>query len=529
LSPDPALERYSRQYHRFLRRYESVSSTAELIKRVLSSDIVYHGDYHPLKQSQRSVLRIVREIAGKREIILCLEMFHGQDQHYLDQFMNNELSQKEFLKKIDYERKWGYKWENWKPIIDLCKQNGIPVVGINSRQEGHGNSLRQRDVFSAITIGKLILCRPGRLVYVVDGDYHISPNHLPAEIEKRLQVFAVTVARTIIYQNDANLYWQLAHEHKEDADVLQLGQDSFCILNTTPANKLQSYLNWLEFSEEGYHPAQVEWEDLCEDSGNTTIPGLVKTICKILELPYPHEAVERLEVYYGSHLDFMGHICHSRELSHMLPAVRRKIASNEGFLLEYDRDGADTYLIYLPTSSLNMAAEEAAHFLNAAMRGKLSLPLKPFDAFYRTVMTETLGFFGSKLINEKRKVLTRNALRRYLRSFRHPQKTPAGEDRNKIVLSHLLLKHRFLENLSHNPEEFKIKFRKVYNDRKGLHTTLATQLGYMLGDKLFYAVKKRRFSLKEVIELFKEPFTGPGKAFSTYSVISSAVKRKIRR
>ena len=52
LAPDPALESYSREYHKYLKQYESVSSTYELIRHVTSSDVVYHGDYHPLKQSQ---------------------------------------------------------------------------------------------------------------------------------------------------------------------------------------------------------------------------------------------------------------------------------------------------------------------------------------------------------------------------------------------------------------------------------------------------------------------------------------------
>ena len=150
----------------------------------------------------------------------------------------------------------------------------------------------------------------------------------------------------------------------------------------------------------------------------------------------------------------------------------------------------------------------------------------PFDYFYYLVMTEAIGFFGSKLINEKRKVQTRNAIRKYLGSFKHKDKAPNREEQKKIHLCHLILKHRFNENLSHHPDDFKSKFKEIYRARTRIHRELATQLGYMLGANLFNAVRRRNFPLKEVIELFKEPFTEPYKAFLTYLNVSSKVARR---
>ncbi|NIO19922.1 MAG: hypothetical protein GTN76_04070, partial [Candidatus Aenigmarchaeota archaeon] len=74
---------------------------------------------------QRSVLRILRELQGKREIILCLEMFHGSDQKHVDRFMSGELSENSFLDKIDYAKKWPFHWSNWSPVIALCRDHRI--------------------------------------------------------------------------------------------------------------------------------------------------------------------------------------------------------------------------------------------------------------------------------------------------------------------------------------------------------------------------------------------------------------------
>jgi hypothetical protein len=527
LADNKHLDRYAGEYNRCLHQYESISTDTELIRRVSTSDVVYHGDYHTLGQSQRSVLRVLREIVDKREIILCLEMFHSDDQRFVDQYMNREITLRELFKKINYRKTWGFNWEQWKPIIDLCKKHTIKVIGINSVHEKIKDSLLQRDMHSSKIIGKLVIRNPEALIYVVDGDYHIAPNHLPRQVEKRLDMFDIEVKRTIIYQNAPNLYWQLANDHKEDANILQIDDDSFCIMNSTPANKLQSYLNWLDSTLAAYQPEQDEWVDASEKRGNTSIPAMTKTICTILELPYPEDELESLDIYYGSNLEFMEIMNSSPVLAPLLPSVKNKLMNSEGFLIEYVKDGLDSYLIYLPNSSLNIAAEESTHFLNATLRGRQDAYLKPFDAFYNNVITEILGFFGSKLINPKRKVNSYHALRRYIGSFK--SKSPNKEERKNLTLSRLILQHRYIENLSKNPEKFRTKFADIYKKGSMINRSLSTQLGYMLGDKLFYAVKKRRFSLKEVLDLFEEPFIEEYKSFKTYLDISKRVAKKKRK
>ena len=175
------IDTYAKDYSRALKDYEEISSKADLIRKASAADVIFHGDYHTLKHSQRSVFHIIREIQGKRGIILCLEMFHGSDQKFVDQFMKGELSENPFLEKIDYAKKWPFPWSHWHPVIAFCRDNQIPVLGINAEvnEENGIESLRKRDQYSAQVIAKAYIRNPGKLIYVVDGDYHVSPNHLP--------------------------------------------------------------------------------------------------------------------------------------------------------------------------------------------------------------------------------------------------------------------------------------------------------------------------------------------------------------
>src|SRR5690349_24680796 len=102
LGSNPTVARYGREYHRYLKGYQGISSKTDLIRRVMASDVVYHGDYHTRRHSQRSILAMLQELAGRREIILCLEMFHGRDQKWVDQYMAGALEHKAFLSKIGH-------------------------------------------------------------------------------------------------------------------------------------------------------------------------------------------------------------------------------------------------------------------------------------------------------------------------------------------------------------------------------------------------------------------------------------------
>ena len=519
--------RYGREYHRYLKSYQGISSKADLLRKALSSDVVYHGDYHTLRHSQRAILGVLQELAGRlgseRRLVVCLEMFHGKDQKWVDLYMEGKLEEKAFLNKIHYARKWAYNWNPWRHILDFCRERGIPVLGINTEAEAPEKSLQIRDAYSAQVIGQAIIRHPGALVYVVDGDYHISPNHLPREVESRLAPLGVTPQRTIIYQNAENLYWKLAEERKEEADVLQIAPDSFCLMNTVPATKLQSYLDWLEYAEDGYYPVRGNWAELSGENYFNQVQSYIQNLDSLFQFKFPMEALERLTVYSSRNLDFTEMIEGTPQLRGQMRRIKDKIRRGEGFLLEYAEGGTGAYVIYLPNSSINQAAEEATHFMHAVLRGPLErLPIG-HDWFYANLLTEALGFFGSKMINEKRKAPSESSLRLFLGKAKQGMDSPNQVETVKIA--RLILQHLHLEKRTGREMDFRKKFAAVFADRTSLPQMFSTQLGYMLGNRLYYAVKKGLIPLKDIRALFYENFAHPGLAFAGYARFVQQLKR----
>ena len=526
LGSNPNVARYGREYHRYLKSYQAISSKADLVRKALAGDVVYHGDYHTLRHSQRAVLAMLQELAGKRPLILCLEMFHGRDQKWVDLYMSGALEEKAFLKKIGYARKWAYNWNPWRHILDFCRENGIPVLGMNLEVEDPEKSLMQRDIYSAQIIGQALIRHPGALVYVVDGDYHISPNHLPREVEARVGHLGVSPQKTIIYQNAENLYWRLAEACREEADVLQISPDSFCLMNTVPATKLQSYLDWLEYAEDGYFPVRGNWAELSGENYFVHLQNIIQNLDSLFQFKFPMESLERLTVYSSRNLDFTEVIQGTPELRGKIRHINRKIRRGEGFLLDYQESGVESFLIYLPNSSINQAAEEATHFMNVVLRGQRDPgdgPAGGFDDFYANVLTEALGFFGSKMINEKRKAPTESALRQFLGKVRQGWDSPNQAE--TVRVARLILQHLHLEKRTGRERDFRRKFSGIYTSRSHLPQIFSTQLGYVLGNRLYYAVKTGLIPLRDVRALFYEGFSTPGEAFAVYLHFVQRLKR----
>ena len=532
LAVSPQVHRYEREYGRHLKKYQEISSKQELLKKITAAHVVYHGDYHTLSQSQRAVLRLLREAAEKRSVVLCLEVFHGTDQKWLQAFLEGKLGEKAFLKKIQYEKKWPFRWQYWSRILQFCKSRKIPVLGINSERPNGTYRIQQRDAYAARVIAKARIRYPDSLIYVVDGDYHISPDHLPRKVETLLNSLDVPTKKVILYQNAESLYWKLCEEGREDAHVLKVNDESFCIMNTLPANKIQSYLNWLEFSQEAYFPTPREWEDESMEGEGLTVGKMVNIIAQVLDLSLPKNVLDRLTLYYADNYDFMDAIKDNPQLKTSLKKIRDKIKRDEGFLLEFTPENSTEYIIYLPNSNVNMAAEEAAHFVNAVARGQLQRSLSAFDAFYRSTLTECLGYFGSKFINEKRRAQTEHSIRQFLGMVKNGR--IAKVDPIMVEGAHLLLSHFHLEkkvvvteeavHKERIEKEFAGKFTELYLNKGLLNQLASTQLGYALGNKLFYAVKREGFPLKKVASLFQNNLSRPREAFHVYLDLSRKVR-----
>lgn len=478
-----AFKAYEARYARRIRRFERTATFEEVAAAATACDVVHVGDYHTLKQAQRWYLKLVRRLVeAGRPVVLALEFVEARHQALIDRFCAGRLSEATFLARTGLERRHGFDvWPNFKPIFEQARREGWRVVGL---ERATGASLEARDRFFARRIARTVVDHPGHVVVALTGQLHCAPPHLPREVEAALP--GRTVRQLVVYQNAEPIWFELERrglEHETEAVFLRPGE--YCLVNTSPLVAQQSFLDWVDDGElvETTQPER-------------TFKELARLIARFLGLKLDG-ALDEVEVYTSGDLSFLSRLHESglftaRELAQ----VRRQILARESYYIPRAK------IAFLAGLSMNHAAEEAAHFLRHVITGDMERPRAPIDAFYARALEEAFAFFGSKIVNPRRKTAHPEDLDKKARTD-----PPHGRRVARAVLAHLAIE------AGGGPAGFARHFSHA---DAGLANDVTHALGYILGDRLYYAMVQGEVSKTEARRLFRLPMARPGEPMVIY-------------
>lgn len=499
---EPGFRAYERRYRDTVRNYRNLSDHEALLQGLLDADIIYVGDYHTCAQSQRSFLRILKSLQkhSQRPMLLCLELFHKSMQSVVDGYLAGRISEETFLKRVKLRERWVFDlWENFKPVMEFAHYHHIPAVGTEVAREDA--SLYRRDQLAGRHIADIAARYPRHRLLVLIGDLHLAPSHLPQAVSRALKRNGPTRKTLTIYQNSDAIYWKLARLGLvEKVDVVQLRDDAFCLMHTPPIVCQQSYLNWLEHEE-----GEIDYAD-----ARHNFLELVGRIAHFLRIP-PGARKDDVEVYTCGDLSFLKSLEKDKQFSRPeVRQIKQQILASESYFIPKKP------LVYLANLSLNHAAEEASHYLKYLCTGEEE-PRARVDAFYANVLHEALGFFGSKLINPKRKCFHLNEFRGMLRHFKHhpvPKGRATEVETAKLLLTYKLWEHRGI-GLS---ADF------VFNQPYQVFFAITHALGYMLGDVMFYGLMSNVIRKRDVRRLFMDRWRDDGAPFRSYMRMVTKLK-----
>lgn len=493
LVSEKGFAQYEKNYLKHLRDFQEPAQVLELKVALEDTQWIYMGDYHTNRQSQRALLRVLKLLITRTDqFIICLEFLQKKHQPYVEKYIQGRISLKTFLRHINIRKHFYFDlWENFEPIFDFIKYYQLDVYGLESAPYGAG--LKKRDEAMAKTLAEISDKNPAQKILIFVGDLHIAPENLPAQVAKAVGEYYHPDEELYIYQNSEQIYWKLAEAQLEDkVDIVRVDEKSFCLINTPPIVWQQSYLNWLE-NEEG----EINYED-----PKHSFLELANNIAKFLGLKLP-KPKDEVEVFTLGDLSFLERLKEDPDFtSTERKRIKRQVQLSESYYI------ARRKWVYLANVSLNHAAEEASHFIRHLVGGD-EFPRHPEDAFYANVLHEAMGFFGSRIINPKRKCLRVKDFKSMVEYFKKVR-MPEGRDGDlEVALTVLELKKRE-------------KKGKPLADAAGMlrHHDLffgvSHALGYMLGEILYHALVQGKFKKKEARELFEDPFAEEGEPFRRY-------------
>ena len=398
--------KYLREFNRSFRSYESVLSGEEVQASLRAADIVLIGDYHALPSSQRAAASLLeqRALVGDRPVVLGVETIFARDQHILDEWWRREIDEDELRQRIRFDLDWGYDWAPFYELLVSARDNAEAVYGLDCMPREDLRKIGARDRHAALKIAEIRQRHPNAVIYVLFGESHMAPGHLPRVVGKENpQTKVVTVL-----QNVDSLYWRAAGERAAKIEAVRVREDVLCVFNATPLEKYESYRLFLD-----------QWSR-CDDSPDyaPTIYNLIDSLASFLEInrysshngTQPKFLVDMLpEVYGCSSAATLGRLLLRKGVSE--DELRKMLARVE--------ECGSTYLpqvnaFYVREFQMLHAAEDATRFLHQACQGlphrvnghaaepESTNGERSVDRFYSRVIEHAIAYFGSRVLYPSR-------------------------------------------------------------------------------------------------------------------------------
>ncbi len=107
-------------------------SFAQLIQALRDVKIVYVGEIHTRVEDHRIQQQVAEGLYAQNHILaLALEMFPKTAQPVLDRYSRGQLTEKAFLREVDWNQVWGYPFALYRGILSWARDRHLKLIGLN--------------------------------------------------------------------------------------------------------------------------------------------------------------------------------------------------------------------------------------------------------------------------------------------------------------------------------------------------------------------------------------------------------------
>lgn len=106
-----------------------------ILEQLAQAQVVYLAETHAQASDHQAQLDILRSLQPRRSLIIGMEMFQRPFQWALNDYLAGTISESELRQKTEYQKRWGYEWELYAPILRFAREHQIPVLALNTPSE----------------------------------------------------------------------------------------------------------------------------------------------------------------------------------------------------------------------------------------------------------------------------------------------------------------------------------------------------------------------------------------------------------
>jgi uncharacterized iron-regulated protein len=108
----------------------------QFINEIASKKIIFVGEVHDNPEHhliQTQIIQALIDIHGP--VTVAMEIFQKPQQPILDQYLRGDLTEGDFLRKVNWRNEWGVDYHFYRPILLTAKQNKSNVLAINAPRD----------------------------------------------------------------------------------------------------------------------------------------------------------------------------------------------------------------------------------------------------------------------------------------------------------------------------------------------------------------------------------------------------------
>ena len=99
---------------------------------ILNKPVIYAGERHMNYEDHQTQMKIIMNLYERgHKFAIGMEMFQRPFQKDIDDYLSGTLSEKEFLKRTQYFKRWQFDYNLYREIIEYAKTKKIPVIALN--------------------------------------------------------------------------------------------------------------------------------------------------------------------------------------------------------------------------------------------------------------------------------------------------------------------------------------------------------------------------------------------------------------
>ncbi|MGB5899120.1 MAG: ChaN family lipoprotein [Geitlerinemataceae cyanobacterium] len=115
---------------------QPASTQTEILNDLAAADIIYLGEIHDRPEDRQGQLEILAALyRDNPKMAIGLEMFQRPFQGVLDDYLAGNITEAELVERSEYDRRWGFPWESYAPLLRFAKEHQLPVLALNVPSE----------------------------------------------------------------------------------------------------------------------------------------------------------------------------------------------------------------------------------------------------------------------------------------------------------------------------------------------------------------------------------------------------------